>query len=269
MKKVEEQHRGDIFCDQISTAIWQETASPQNPYLTQEARCHGYEHLALINNRSFSDVLFLLFRGELPTGPEQALFERLLLSCIHPGPRHAASRAAMNAAVSQTHSGNLLPLALSVFSGEWQGSREVFQSMQYLSGAVPHHTPQSVLEGRLSALEDTEEDITLIPGFGTVYREADPYAARLANNILQLEGCGPHLRWAATLVSLLTPYSAGWHLAGLAAATLLDLGFSAHEGELIFQIASAPGIAAQAAEKVHKPITDMPFLPEANYDIEQ
>lgn len=268
MKKVEEQHRGDTFCDRIDTSIWQETASSQNPYLVQEARCHGYEHLALVNNRSFSDVLFLLFRGELPSGEAQRLFERLLLSCIHPGPRHPACRAAMSAAVSQTHPGNLLPLALSVFSGEWQGSKEVRQSMQYLSTTITHQTPREVLEGRLSALDSTESDITLLPGFGTLYGEADSYAKRLADNILSLEGCGPHLRWAEQLTSLLAPHGAGWHLSGLVAAGLLDLGFSPHEGEMVFQIASAPGIAAQAAEKIHKPITDMPFVAEANYAIE-
>jgi citrate synthase len=270
MKRVEEQYRDDQFCEQISSAIWKETVDPDNPYLVSDAHCHGYSHLELVNRRSFADVLFLLFRGELPSAEQHQLFEHLLLSCIHPGPRHNACRAAMNAAVSKTHVSHVLPLALNVFSGEWQGSHEVYQSMKFLSQAVTSDTlPSSKLDSCPTDGKQNTEDHSIAPGFGSQYGDIDPYSRKLADNLLTLAACGPHLKWATAFSELLSARKEGFRLSGLAAAALLDLGFSPYEGELIFQIASAPGIAAQAAEKANAALTEMPFIPESRYVIEQ
>lgn len=269
MKKVEEQYRNDQFCEQISSAIWLETESTDNPYLVSDAHCHGYRHLELINKRSFAEVLFLLFRGELPSSAQHQLFERLLLSCIHPGPRHNACRAAMNAAVSKTHVSHVLPLALNVFSGEWQGSHEVYQSMKYLSHVVASGTSPSAEISQCSFDNDPSSgDHSCAPGFGSLYGGIDTYSQMLARNLLTSDACSAHLQWAKTFAELIAPQNEGFRLSGLAAATLLDLGFSPYEGELIFQIAAAPGIAAQAAEKAGAALTEMPFIPESRYVIE-
>ncbi|WP_339891330.1 hypothetical protein [Neptuniibacter pectenicola] len=271
VNNVDESSRNDAFCDKISTAIWQETPSAENPYTINEARCHGYEHLALINNRSFSEVLFLLFQGELPTPEQHQLLERLLTSLIHPGPRHNACRAAMNAAVSKTHVSNILPLSLNVFSGEQGGSHEVFQAMKYLQ----QHYETSPLDAAntLTKTANTlrmnaaEGDIMPAAGFGTYYGSADTYAKKLVDNLVQSCTAGPHLHWANAMIEGVKDPTISWRIAGVAGACLLDLGFSPYKGELIFQIACAPGIAAQAAEKADSPITEMPFLAEENYVI--
>lgn len=271
---VQEEKRDDAFCDRIQTAIWKEKPADNNPYQAAEARCHGYEHLALTNNTRFSDMFFLLFRGELPNSSQSVLFERLLISVIHPGPRHNATRAAMNAAVSRTQVSNILPLALNVFSGEWQGSREVQKSMKFLQ----RHMDQPANEVAERHLKDlavadaadvAEGDRETAAGFGTLYGTADTYAQTLADNLAQHCEMGNCYRWASAYVETLRTADCGWRTTGLFAAVMVDLGFSAFEGELVFQIASAPGIAAQAAEKVGQPLTAMPFLKDKNYIIER
>lgn len=265
MKKVDEQARGDKFCQQVTTGIWKETPDPHNPYHTAEARCHGYEHLALANNRSFSDVLYLLFRSELPEKAEAELFERLLISVIHPGPRHPACKAIMSAAVSKTNVRNFVPLALTMFSGEWMGSHEVFKAMRFLEASA-ERDPQAVAAELCQAADtDAEGDITLAPGFGSLYGSADSYAQRLADN---LASDGQYSRWAQAFVAAIADFNAGYRTTGVFAAVMADLGFTPYQGEMIYQIASAPGLAAQADEKRTRPLTDMPFISDENYVIE-
>lgn len=268
---VQEEKRDDAFCDKIQTAIWKESPADSNPYQVAEARCHGYEHLALTNNTRFSDMFFLMFRGELPNTAQSVLFERLLISVIHPGPRHNATRAAMNAAVSRTQVSNILPLALNVFSGEWQGSREVQKSMKFLQRYMEQPADE-VAEQHLKTLTDAESpegDRQTVAGFGTLYGTADAYAQTLADNLAQHCEVGACFRWASAYVDKINAADCGWRTTGLFAAVMVDLGFSAFEGEFVFQIASAPGIAAQAAEKVGQPLTAMPFLKDKNYIIER
>ncbi|WP_067869099.1 citrate synthase family protein [Neptuniibacter marinus] len=272
VKKVDEHSRNDAFCEKTSTSIWQETPSTTNPYTVSEARCHGYEHLALINNRSYTEVLFLMFQGELPTPEQHQLFEHLLTSLIHPGPRHNACRAAMNAAVSKTHVSHILPLSLNVLSGEQGGSHEVFQAMKYLQNnqqVTPRMGAQALTQAAKILVAQTDEgDIIPAPGFGTFYGSIDNYTQKIADNVFNHCSPGPHLRWAhAMLDGIDEELTLSWRIAGLAGACLLDLGFTPYTGELIFQIACAPGIAAQAAEKSNSPITEMPFLAEENYVI--
>ncbi len=268
-KKVAEQRRSIKFCEKVSTAIWKETPNADNPYHVDEARCHGYEHLALANNKSFSEVLFLLFRRELPSPEQLKVFDTLLVSVIHPGPRHAATRAAMNAAVSKTTVSHILPVSLSVMSGEWQGSHEISLAAGFIR--KNRWTPaEEVAAQRLEDMGDSvaEGDITVAPGFGTVFGTADPYARKLAENILALNAELPRTAWASELSDALSKADCGWRISGLFAAVMLDLGFNPYQAELIYQIASAPGIAAQASEKASRPLTDMPFLADENYVIE-
>ena len=270
MAKVDVKKREDPFCEKLSTAIWKETPSLDNPYHVKEARCHGYEHLALANNKSFAEVLFLLFRGELPDTVEKQLFDTLLISVIHPGPRHSASRAAMNAAVSKTHVSHILPLALNVMGGEWQGSREVFQGMKFLSRNMDKSASDCARD-QVALLQEqggTQGDVTVAPGFGSSFGSADSYSEKLAENLFKRCHVGPCMQWANDFVGAIPLANVGWRTTGLFSAVLNDLGFTPYQGELLFQIASAPGIAAQAAEKSDKPITDIPFVSDENYTIE-
>ena len=58
--------RNDVFSERTATKIWQEVESQDNPYLADSCLCHGYDLLELTKKRSFVEVLYLLFRGELP-----------------------------------------------------------------------------------------------------------------------------------------------------------------------------------------------------------
>lgn len=96
--------------------------SPDNPYIAEHCRCRGYDLFELVQKRSFVDIIYLLLRGELPTKDQAQLFETLLVALINPGPRHPATRAAMNAGVGKTNTAHILPIALPVLGGDHLGA---------------------------------------------------------------------------------------------------------------------------------------------------
>ncbi|MFH1020351.1 MAG: citrate/2-methylcitrate synthase, partial [Pseudomonadota bacterium] len=188
------------FVNRTQTRIWQETPSEENPYLAGQCRCHGYDILELAGKRSFAEVLFLLFQGELPT-PEQArMLEFLFIAMINPGPRHPATRAAMNAAVSKTHTQHLLPIGLSVLGGAHLGSAEVLASMHFLTVNLARQ-PAEVAVACLAAPRPDEGDFHPAPGFGSRFGGIDPLPRQIAALLGTLPGAGRALVWGTGFVA--------------------------------------------------------------------
>ncbi len=161
------QKRRGEYASRVATRIWQEDAAPDNPYLAGSCRCHGYDLLELMTKRSFVDVLFLLFSGELPTGEQARLLETLMVGCINPGPRHPATRAAMNAGVGKTHPVHILPIALSVMGGSHLGGEEVEGAMRFLRSTISKDAGEQARELLHGQGRPDEGDWHVAPGFGS------------------------------------------------------------------------------------------------------
>lgn len=262
--------RGAVFAERPVTRIWQELPDPDNPYLVAEARCHGYALDALMVRCSYSDVLFLLLRGELPTPEQAALWQALAMGLINPGPRHPATRAAMNSGVSRTLTPHILPIALAVLGGEHQGVALVEEAIRFLrreSRQDPVATASRLLAAHPPG-DPTLSEWPGAPGFGRLFGGIDPQAARLAARLLALPGAGVCLRWGQALATALVPDRLGWLLAGVTAAALADLGFPPRHGPGVMQLLQAPGLLAHGLEMANKPLTAMPFAPDRDYVLE-
>lgn len=256
-----------MFAERTATAIWQELPSESNPYIASESRCHGYNQLELIQRGSFIDVVYLLFRGELPQ-PEQAnLLEKLFISLINPGPRSPAAQAAMNAGISRTDYAHILPIALTVQGGAHLGGKETEMSMRFLL-AQQNTSAQETAVHLLQNTRPDEGDWHIAPGFGSHFGSIDLISQSIALNLVNHSAAGAALHWAQSFVDAIEPTSLGWLTPGIAAATLLDLGFSARAAAGLFQLMSAPGLLAHGVEMTDKPITTIPFIQQENYVIE-
>jgi len=263
-----EEKRDEQFSEKVATKIWRETPSPENSYLTQEAHCHGYDLIALMQKRSFVDVLYLLHRGELPSKNEAELLEKLMIALINPGPRHPATRAAMNAGVGKTDTQHILPIALSIYGGEHIGAAVIEPAMRFIR-KNRRKAAQEVADALLSSAKPAEEgDWHIAPGFGSRYNGIDPMPAQFAQKLLSLAGAGDALRWGDEFAQALAPNGMGWLNTGIAAAVFTDLGFSPRAGAGLFQTFAAPGLLAHAVELSGKPITAMPFPKDEDYVIE-
>lgn len=262
--------RNEPFVARTATRIWQELPSDDNPYITASALCHGYELFELMEKRSYADVFYLLFRGELPSSVESELLQHLMIAMINPGPRHPATRAAMNAGIGKTESVHILPIGSAVLGGNYMGAGEVEDAMRFLRKHQDSDASQLVQDLRISlATQCSMQESTLAPGFGSRNGGIELMAVELANRLAKLDGAGKALRWGCQLNEQLQETGSGWLLTGVVAAVLSDLGFHARIGASIFQLLGAPGLVAHGLEVANKPITAMPFVSDENYVIER
>ena len=263
--RISETRRADRFSSRPVTRIWQETPSPENPYVAEGARCHGYDLFELLEKARFCEVLFLLFRGELPTVDQADLLERWLLASINPGPRHPATRAALNAGIGKTNAANMLPVALTVLGGDHLGAAEVKRSMRYLAA----HTAQEPVALARQLLErespPARGDWHVVPGFGSRFGGIDHLSRRIGERLATVAGAGQALRWARAFAATLEARDLSWLDPGIAAAVALDLGFNEYAAMGLFQLSHAPGLLAHGVEMIGQPLTAMPFLGDENY----
>lgn len=261
--------RNEAFVDRVTTRIWEEEPSSDNPYLAESLRCHGYNLIELAEKRSFSDVLYLLFRGELPSKEQSEILQALMIGLITPGPRHPATRAAMNTGIGKTDPLHILPISLMSLGGTVSDAGVIEDAIRFFR-KNRRSDPANVAKELLAQTSRSEhEDWIVAPGFGSHYGSIDPYCRDLANTLSTLPGVGQALRWGSEFSEAISVQDLGWLRAGLAAAVLSDLGFHPRTGGSLYQIFNAPGLLAQGIEMANKPITAMPFIKDENYIIER
>jgi len=266
-KHVHVRRRDESFAQRSVTKIWEEVASAENPYLTENCRCHGYDLFELVEKRGFADVLYLLFQGELPSAEKSRLFEALMIALINPGPRHPATRAAMCAGVGKTETAQILPVALTVLGGNHLGGAEVEEAMRFLRKESKGDPLRAAME--LPASPAREGDWHPVPGFGCRFGGVDPLPRKILQALLKQPGAGRCMHWAWNFSEGLKPRDMGILSTGLAAAVFADLGFQPRVGPGLFQLLNAPGLLAHGAEMANKPLTAMPFIKDEDYVIER
>lgn len=262
--------RNEPFVSRTVTRIWQETPSSDNPYIAASAHCHGYDLLELMEKRSFVDVFYLLFRGELPSADDAQLLQQLMIALINPGPRHPATRAAMNVGVGKTEPVHILPIASAVLGGDYMGGGEIEPAMRFFRKQQNSNATDLLAEILKSVPEKTPETITqFVPGFGVRNGGIEIMATDIANHLAGLKSSGKALRWACQFNVELKKYGLGILTTGVASAVFADLGFQPRAGGGLFQLFGAPGLLAHGLELANKPITAMPFVSDEHYEIQR
>lgn len=239
------------FAKKLKTSITREKAPLHNPFLVEEMRIHGYNHISLMQQCSFTDIIYLLYRGELPTESQQKLFNQLSIAFINPGIRHPATQAAMVAAVGKTKPDNILPIALNIFSDDEACFESIKNTILFF-------------KENLNKAIDT---IQTAYGFGSIYGDADTYAEKLLL-FFGKHFSGEYIRFAKTLHDKQKIHNTGITMPGLFAVLMLELGFNETNFNGLLQLFSAPGLLAHGNEYYDKPITDMFFESDDDYQIE-
>lgn len=250
--------------EKIRTRIWLEEPEADNPFATKAAYCHGYDvYGEMLGRARWTEMLYLLFRGEAPAPRQTELLETLAVALANPGPRDPAIHAAMCGGVGGSPAASCLMAALAVGAGQHTGAREVFTAMQgwetcgtdldaWRNWFADIQQPQG------AGVWPTPEHA---PGF-------DPHGASTATIVKQAldslaaSSPGQFLPWLASERKALEN-TAGATLAmtGVAAAALADLGFSADQGETLHLLLRLPGAAAHALEQRGHGYKKFPFYP--------
>ncbi len=260
--------RSDTFVKKQLTKIWQEQPSTSNPYIAESARCYGYDLLELMQHRSYVEVLYLLFQGDLPSVDQTKLLEELLIAFINPGPRHPATRAAMNAGIGKTDPAHILPISLSILGGSHLGAGEIEGAMRFLRKSSKKSADQVATELINKSIKPKEGDWHIAPGFGNRFGGRDEVSQKIASQLLTSPGSGPILAWGSAFADAIKDFDMGWLTTGVVAAALADLRFQPRAGGGFFQLISAPGLLAHGLELANKPFTAMPFPTDEDYIIE-
>lgn len=269
--------RNEEFTQRTATKIWDERPSDDNPYIASTVKCHGYDLFELLKKKSFVDVFFLLFKGELPSSEESELLEALMIGLINPGPRHAATRAAMNAGVGKTNPIHILPIGLSVLGGNHHGAGIVDAAMRFFRKNQKQDALLFAKElmQRFTANKEIKSDDKTdffcdeCPGFGSLYGGIDLISENLVEVLVNKAGAGPALKWGVKVSEISQESGVGWLSTGIASAVFADLGFHPRIGGSLFQLIRAPGIAAHGIELANKHFTAMPFVKDEDYLIEE
>src|SRR6266567_2028722 len=115
----------------IRTRIWLEEPEPDNSFATRAAYCHGYDvYGEMLGQARWVEMLYLLFRGETPSGAQTELLETLAVALANPGLRDPAVHAAMCGGIGGSTAASCLIAALAVGAGQLSGGREVFLAME-------------------------------------------------------------------------------------------------------------------------------------------
>lgn len=235
----------------IHTRIWLEEPEANNPFAARTAYCHGYDvYGQMVGRASWTQMVFLLFRGEAPTPAQANLLDALAVALANPGPRDPSVHAAMCGGVGGATAAASLIAALSVGAGQTGGARDVFLALH--DWAVCGTEVERWRE-RLAALPDMPDDSwpdrEHPAGFDPNGVSA-PTTLCLCLDTLAAISPGEHLPWLRDH-RLQLESAAGLPLAwsGLAAAAYADLGCSPEVGEMLHLLLRLPGAAAHALEQ--------------------
>ncbi|CAM3886526.1 citryl-CoA lyase [Roseateles saccharophilus] len=235
----------------LTTRIWREEAEPGNAFAARAAFCHGYDVFGeMLGRARWVDMLWLLFRGDVPPPEQAALLEDLAVALANPGPRDPAVHAAMCAGTGGSTAAASLMAALAVGAGQQGGAREVFHAMALWQRCGTDLAAWAqVLAAPAESVASIWPDFEHAPGF-------DPNASAAGLTVLQTlahlarGGVGHRLGWLDRQRAVLEGLAAApLAMTGVAAAALSDLGLTPDQGEILFLLLRLPGAAVHALEQ--------------------
>lgn len=245
----------------IRSQIWCEDAEPDNPFAAKAAYCHGYDvYGEMLGNARWVEMLYLLFRGEVPTPAQANLLETLAVALANPGPRDPSVHAAMCGGVCGSPAASSLMAALAVGAGQLSGAREVFVAMQ---GWHACGTDIAAWRDWLASPSDDAGSIWPKSGHAPGF---EPHGTSTSTPVRQtlatLAGykTGTFLCWLdANRAALEESTGLPLAMSGVAAAALGDLGFTPEQGEMVHLLLRLPGAAAHALEQTPLGYKKFPF----------
>lgn len=195
----------------------------------------------LMQERTFSEVAFLLMGGRLPNQKELALFNMMLVSAAEHGVE-VPSGFAPRVAVSVGNPMNAALAAGMLATGDYHG------------GAI--ESLAKMLESKRPAEELVEEilkDGGRVPGFGhKVYKDIDPRAALLLAKADELGLARSYIEELHAMDETLKSRgkSLPINIDGALAALMCELGLDYRLGKGLFAFARMPGMMAHALEEL-------------------
>jgi citrate synthase len=216
----------------------------------------GYPIEELIGHVRFPEMIWLMLRGELPTGGQADLLEAALVPGVDHGP-HAPSIAIARMAVTcglpvNGAMASAINVLDDIHGGAGQQCMELYREIDAAAG------PDGDLVAAATDIIRRRMDVgdKIVPGFGHRFHPVDPRTAPLFALVAKAEVAGVVTgRWAAIgrAVELALKSIKQRHIPmnidGITAVIFCELGFEPELGRGLFVLSRAVGILAHAWEQ--------------------
>jgi citrate synthase len=212
----------------------------------------GYEIASLMQRSSFTDAIFLLHKGELPTGGERRLLDAILIGVADHGSGAPSCATARLAA-----SGNRQSLSAAIAAGilaigdEHGGAGSSCMELIASGVALAKRDGISIEDAAQRCVDDAVTTKTRLPGLGHRVHTTDPRTATLFDlaQTEHLAGDGVRFMRAVEAKARERIKPLPLNIDGALAAVLHDLGFPPPFGKLVFIIGRVAGLTAEVAEE--------------------
>lgn len=216
----------------------------------------GYNQKDLIEKIRYSDMVYLILKGRLPSIKESKMFNHVLVSFCDHGVTPPSTQTARIIASSGSPMNSAVAGALLSFghkhAGAIEKTMELFQAgvnKLILTEDVDLDNKQ-IASLAIDIYSDYFSKKEKIPGFGHRYHDVDPRAEKLIQMAIKEGFVGPHIKLAVAVEDLIYENKGiKLNVDGANAAILSDLGFTPDLGLGIFIIGRIPGIIAHIHEE--------------------
>lgn len=223
---------------------------------TDKIITRGYNQRDLIEKIRYSDMVFLLLKGRLPSLKEGKVFNHVLVSFCDHGVTPPSTQTARLVASSGSPMNSAVAGALLSFGHKHAGAIEKAMELYQSKISSVYITEDSDLDNKqiASLAIDIYNEYIIgnkkIPGFGHRYHNVDPRADKLMELAIKEGFVGPHVKLALAIEDLVCEKKKiRLNVDGANAAILSDLGFSPDLGLGVFIIGRIPGIIAHIHEE--------------------
>ncbi|MDO8582343.1 MAG: citryl-CoA lyase [bacterium] len=204
----------------------------------------GYDLKKLILKKKFSEVIFLVLKGELPNGKETRMIDALFTAAID----HGVGVSSAMTARTVISTGNSLHTALAagiLAMGTLHGS-----AIEDAAKFFQEYAHTKDVSGLVSGLRKKK---MRIPGYGHKILSRDPRSEALFEVAKKTGFYGAHCRFAVavhkTLASV-TSKQLPLNVDGAMAAIISDMGFDWRVAKGFFIIGRVPGLVAHIYEEM-------------------
>jgi len=222
-----------------------------------QIRFFGYPIEELIGRLSFTQMIWLMLRGEIPTAGQASLLDAALMSGVDHGPQAPSIAIARMAATCGVGLNNAMASALNTLGDVHGGAGE--QAVELYEAIAAATESGQPLEAATAAAigKFKQERGKYIPGFGHRFHPVDPRAPRLMEVVRMAAGAGVvtgrYREIGLAVEASLADESRGkrvpMNIDGATAVIYAELGFPAPLARGLFCLSRAVGILAHAWEQ--------------------
>jgi len=213
---------------------------------------YGHSVTELMTHATFTDTIFLLHRGRLPSSAERRLFDAMLIAVADHGPGSPSAAAARTVASGNRAAPEAAVAAGLLAIGDAHAGAGL-ACFQLIADALARARAEglSLAEVASRTVAEVKAQGRRLPGLGHRTHSEDPRTAVLFGLARELDVAGDGIALITALETTvrreIKPLPI--NVDGAIAAVLHDLEFTAIMAKFVFMIGRVAGLTAQVAEE--------------------